>query len=281
MENYGETLKKIRESLNMSQQNISKGIMSQSNYSKVEHGEIDIPFTKMVGLLNQLGMSIDEFLYIHRDFAKNPGKQLSRLNRLKPGDQLKINQNIDELKAIVNPIERELELLAIFEAIRSIAGDDYKTAKEKVTLVWDRLRKHDTWYLYDIRLINSILYLFPIDVAESIVNLALERLSYYKDLRDISQLSANIQINYILLLIKNKEYTPALQTTEELISYCIEHNLYKHLATCYVRKGILLSNLTQENPSEWYEKGFVLLNALDNKQLIQSLKKEIDFYTNI
>lgn len=231
--------------------------------------------------MDQLGMTIDEFLYIHHDYTKNPGEQLRRLTRLKPGDEMAINKNIEELKAIAQPTERETELLAIFEAIRSIADDNYQEAKEKVALVWERLRKHDTWYLYDIRLINSILYLFPIDVAGSIVSLVLERLEFYKKFRDISQLSANIRINYVLLLMKNEEYLAALQTTEELIDYSIQHNLYKHLAVCYVRKGIILSHLKQETPSSWYEKGFQLLSATGNKQLIHTLKKEIDTYASI
>lgn len=79
MENYGKTLKKIRESLSITQVDISSEIMSQSNYSKVEKGEIDISFSKMIDLLNRIGMSIDEFLYVHRDYTKNPGNQLKYL----------------------------------------------------------------------------------------------------------------------------------------------------------------------------------------------------------
>lgn len=61
MENYGKTLKKIPERILLTQVHISAEIMSQSNYSKVEKGEIDIPFSKMIDLLNRLGMSVDEF----------------------------------------------------------------------------------------------------------------------------------------------------------------------------------------------------------------------------
>ena len=87
MKNYGQTLKTIREDLLLTQIDMLAGIMSQSNYSKVEKGEIDIPFSKMIDLLNRLGMSVDEFLYIHRDYTKNPGNQLKRLNQLNAGDK--------------------------------------------------------------------------------------------------------------------------------------------------------------------------------------------------
>lgn len=281
MKNYGLTLKEIRESLNMSQNKLSEGIMSQSNYSKVEKGDIDIPFVKLLGLLERLGMTIEEFLYIHNEHTKNPGKQLNRLNQLDPGNKLKIIENINQLKAISNPNQREGELLAIFEALQSVSNDDYEAASKKVSVIWERLKNHDTWYLYDIRLINSILYLFPIDRVGSMVSLVLKRLDKYKNLGNTLKLSANLQINYILLLIENRDYHSALNIVENLIHFSNRHHLYIHLATVYVRKGIILENLNIENATKWYEKGFMLLEVINSQKIIQELKKEIKLYTNM
>lgn len=280
MKKYGKTLKNIRESLLFTQADISAGIMSQSNYSKVEKGEIDIPFSKMIDLLNRLGMTVDEFLYIHRDYTKNPGTQLKRLTKMNTGDKQSIIKNINELKATRNLSQRDQELLLIFEALLLVLKNEYNAAREKVLLIWARLEKHDNWYLYDIQLINSILYLFPIDVAESIVDFALRRLDIYKKFRNINQLSANLQINFLLLLIDNKKYNMALNETEKLISFCMDKRLYVHLGACYVRKGILLVNLGNENPSPWYEKGFGLLKEGNNIGLVQELKNEIKHYTD-
>lgn len=280
MENYGKTLKIIRESLLFTQVDMSTGIMSQSNYSKVEKGEIDIPFSKMIDLLNRLGMSVDEFLYIHRDYTKNPGNQLNRLQKLTTGDKHIILKNIDELKTKQNLSQREQELLMIFEALLFVLNNDYDTARKSVLQIWNRLEKHDNWYLYDIRLINSILYLFPIDVAESIMDLAIKRLNDYKNFRSINQLSANLRINFLLLLIDNKNYSRALDETNMLIFFCMDKKLYTHLGACYVRKGILLENLKKNISSYWYKKGFSLLEAANNEGLVQELKNEIKHYTD-
>lgn len=280
MENYGKTLKKIRESLSFTQTDISAGIMSQSNYSKVEKGEIDIPFSKMIDLLNRLGMTIDEFLYIHRDYTKNPGTQLKHLKQLNAGDKENILKNIEELKTTQNLSQQDQELLLIYEAFLLVLNNDYKRAREKVLRIWSRLEKHDNWYLYDIRLINSILYLFPIDVAESIVNLALKRLKDYKNFRNFNQLSANLQINFILLLIDNKKFSTALNKTEKTISFCIEKKFFRYLGVCYVRKGILLNNLKNKDFSLWYKKGINLLEKTYNQDLIQELENEINHYTS-
>lgn len=279
MENYGKTLKKIRKSLSFTQTDISRGIMSQSNYSKVEKGEIDIPFSKMIDLLNRLGMSVDEFLYVHRDYTKNPGNQLKRLKQLNAGDEENILKNIEELKAIQNLSQQNQELLLIYEAFLLVLKNDYKAASEKVLRIWKRLEKHDNWYLYDIRLINSILYLFPVDVAESIVDLALKRLNDYKNFRNLNQLAANLQINFLLLLIENKKYNTALNEIENLISFCIEKKLFRHLGVCYVRKGVLFDNLKKKDSSQWYKKGINLLEKTYNQDLIPELKNEIKYYT--
>jgi len=281
MKKYGKTLKKIRESLLFTQADMSAGIMSQSNYSKVEKNEIDIPFSKMIDLLNRLGMTVDEFLYIHRDYTKNPGTQLKLLTKMNADDKQNILKNIDELKATRNLSQRDQELLLIFDALLLVLKNDYDGAREKVLQIWNRLEKHDNWYLYDIQLINSILYLFPIDVAESIVDLTLKRLDIYKKFRNINKLSANLQINFLLLLIDNKKYNMALNKTEKLISFCINKKLYIHLGACYVRKGIVLDNLRSEDPSSWYEKGFGLLTEANNKGLVQELKNEIKHYTTV
>ena len=246
---------------------------------KLKKGEIDIPFSKMIDLLNWLGMSVDEFLYIHRDHTKNPGNQLKSLNKLNTGDRQEIVKNIDKLTAFQNLSQRNQELLFIFEALLLVIDNDYKSAGKKVLQIWNRLEKHDNWYLYDIQLINSILYLFPIDVAESIVNLALKRLNDYENFRNINQLAANLQINFVLLLVDNKKYSKSLDETENLISFRIDKRLYIHLGACYVRKGILLENLKQNDSSHWYKKGFSLLEAANNEGLVQELKNEIEHYT--
>lgn len=280
MKGYGKTLKKIRESLLLTQIDMSTGIMSQSNYSKVEKGEIDIPFSKMIDLLNRLGMSVDEFIYIHHDYTKIPGTQLNLLYKMSTNDKTQVSKNIEKLKKIKKPDQRDHELLAILEAMLFISEHKYDMAKEKAYIVWKRLEKHDNWYLYDIKLINSILYVFPVDIAESIVSLSIKRLKSYANLKSIKGLSANMQLNYLLLLIENKRFEQALERANTLISYCIAQNLYQQLSLCYIRKGIILTNLTKKKHSEWYQKGFNILEETNNKGLIQELKDEIKHYTD-
>ncbi|WP_028273605.1 helix-turn-helix domain-containing protein [Atopococcus tabaci] len=93
----GETLKMIRTSLSLTQSQLSAGIMTQSNYSKMEKGEIDVPFSKMIALLEKLGMSVEEFLYVHNHYSQQSTNHLLRLSRLKYNDKERLVQYKKEL----------------------------------------------------------------------------------------------------------------------------------------------------------------------------------------
>lgn len=279
MENVGSTLKMIRKSLGLTQKQISADIMSQSNYSKVEKNTIDITFSSAIKVLNRFGMSVDEFVYIHNGYQKNPEKQLISFNKMFTNDKEQILKDIKILTKNNERTIRETEVLALNEALYAINENDYDKAKEKVFIIWERLKNHDNWYIYDLRLINSILYIFPVDVAKNIVSLANQRLERYKQFRDISHLSANLYTNYILLLIKNNRLEEALVELKLHISRCVNDHLYLHLGISYIRKGIVLHTVHHEKSYEWYSKGFQILEITNNTRLIADLKQEIKNFT--
>lgn len=280
MNHFGETLRKIRENLALSQAELSSGIMTQSNYSKVEQGKIDIPFSKMVAVLDRVGMSVEEFLYIHHDYSNIQRHTLLNLTNLNYNDVSKLKKYKNEMKKIQNPTVREIELLAIYEALILIAEkEDYESARKKVLFIWNRLEKYNEWYLYDIRLINNILYIFPIETAASIVHSALKQLQKYSSLRGVNNLTASIRVNFITLLMKEGKMTKALREIEKLISYCIQKNLLILLGICYIRKGLLLQLLNKGNTQEWFQKGNLLLDSVQANGIKSELEKEILQYT--
>ncbi|OJF92144.1 helix-turn-helix domain-containing protein [Alkalibacterium sp. 20] len=279
MNTIGETLKNIRLSLGFIQSQVCKNIMSQSNYSKVEKGEIDISFSKMVELLNRLDMSVDEFMYIKNDYKKHAHSQMSKLKNLKFNDTELIAEYKHRLDRKEKLTTRELEIVAIYDALILIGEkNDFKAAKEKIKPIWERLEKYDNWYLYDIQIINNIIYLFPVNTAVSIGQLAVNQLEKYKEMRGVNNLSISIQMNLLLLLIENGQYEAALDEVDRLIPSCISKNLTMHLAVCYVRKGLLMELLSQTGSEEWYDNGYKLLEIMQNDKLKKELQKEVSQY---
>lgn len=253
--------------------------MSQSNYSKVEKGEIDVSFSNMIEILNCLDMSVDEFMYIKNNYKKYTRPHMSKLHNLRYNNTEQLVILRKELEKKQNFTTHELELLAIYESLIIIAEqNDFEAATEKVEMIWKRLEKHDNWYLYDIQIISNIIYLFPIDTAISIGHLAVKRLEKYKELRGVNNLSMNIHMNLILHLIENERYEKALNEVNRLISSCISKNLSVHLAICFVRKGLLMDLLCQNHSKAWYDKGYKLLEIMQNDRLKKELQKEVSQY---
>ena len=77
------------------------------------------------------------------------------------------------------------------------------------------MEKFDKWYLLDIRLINTILFIFPIDVAVNIGERVTEQLVPYHNLKEAEILLINIDINLAILLIDDKKYEEALSYLEK------------------------------------------------------------------
>ncbi|MFT8950240.1 MAG: helix-turn-helix transcriptional regulator, partial [Liquorilactobacillus hordei] len=61
MNNIGPLIKKIRTDKNLTQKNVSSGIMSRSHLSELENGKYFPSYEKMLGLLQNLDISLMEF----------------------------------------------------------------------------------------------------------------------------------------------------------------------------------------------------------------------------
>lgn len=218
-------------------------------------------------------------MYIKNDYTKHTHSQISKLKNLRFNDTELITKYKNMLEQKGKLTTRELEILAIYDSLILIGEkNDFEAAKEKAKTIWQRLEKHDNWYLYDIQIINNIIYLFPIDTAVSIGHLAVNQLEKYKELRGVNNLSISIQMNLLLLLIENERYETALDEVNRLIPSCISKNLTVHLAVCYVRKGLLMELLSQTGFEEWYDNGYKLLEIMQNDKLKKELQKEVSQY---
>lgn len=122
--------------------------------------------------------------------------------------------------------------------------------------------------------------IFEADVAGSIVDLVLKRLKFYKNFKHMNQFTSNLLLNYLLILIEDKNYKLALKKANEVIDYCKTNRNYRNLGISLIRKGIILSNLDNEDYDKWYSKGFNVLKYTYNTDLIEILVEEIKTYTN-
>ena len=90
----GRQLKKMRQLLNLSQSQMSAGIISESFYSKIEHDKNELSINKLLALLNAHNISLYDF------FEEFDEENLSKIKLEKQVYTAFNNRNINQLRTI-------------------------------------------------------------------------------------------------------------------------------------------------------------------------------------
>lgn len=280
---FGDVLKEIRIDRGYSQQYVAEGIMGQSAYSKIERSEMEPSFLKWIAILEKLNVSVDEFRYILNKESLTTKEKIMN-------DFFSLNYNhIDDLKLLKDEIIAYLEeeedylLRDLYYVCESLIvlneTQNVKKAQFYAKKIWERMEKFDKWYLFDILLINTILFIFPIDVAVNICKRVNERLVPYRNLKETAILLLNIDVNLAVLLIEGKKYPEALSHLNKSIPLCKKYQKYNQLAIIYARKGIILQKTGKiEEGIEYIDKAYAILNAVDETKLMADLEQEVSYY---
>ena len=284
--NFGDVFKEIRIDRGYSQQYVAEGIMGQSAYSKIERNEIEPTFRKWLAILEKLNVSVDEFRYIlNKESLTTKEKLINEFFSLNYNHPDDLNLLRDEIVTYLKEVEDYL-LRNLYYACESLiilnATQNVEEAQFFAKKIWERLDKFDKWYLLDIRLINTILFIFPIDVAVNIGERATKQLIPYHNLKEAEVLLINIDVNLAVLLIDDEKYPEALSYLEKVIPLCKKYQKYNQLAIAYARKGIILQKTGKiDESSEHIEKAYAILNAIEDTKLIDDLEKELSYYLDM
>jgi transcriptional regulator with XRE-family HTH domain len=280
---FGDVLKEIRIDRGYSQQYVAEGIMGQSAYSKVERNEIEPTFRKWLAILEKLNISVDEFRYILNKESLTTKEKI--INEF-----LSVNFNhFDDLKLLRDEISAYLQededylIRDLFYACESLiilnTTQNVEEAQFFAKKIWERMDKFDKWYLLDIRLINYILFIFPSEVAVNIGKRVSKQLEPYHSMKEAEVTLVNVNINLAILLIYNQQYSEALDYLEKVIPLCKKYQKYNQLAIAYSRKGIILQKTAEsKESSEYIEKAYAILHAIEDTKLLGELEKELAYY---
>lgn len=279
---YGKTLKEIRRSKGYSQKDIIETIFSQSTYSNFESNKSDIHATSFMHILNQLQITSEELQYIHNNYQYDLATQITRRFF-----SLTYN-NKQDVKALIQMIDDYLaqnvnlfieELRSICEALLIIekTGDLHK-AREKVTVVWERMQKCDQWYFNDIKLINAILYFFDDETVLHIVENLLKRLKMYSAFDNAVKMTIILTLNLSIILIKHQRYREAQHKLVSLLKQHLKVAGYPQLAVCHYRLAICYSFSDIEKAAIFKSKAETILDIYEDVILLKMLQDEYKKY---
>lgn len=275
---FGHIYKEIRESKGLTQEDICGGVLSRTSLSKIESGKATPKYENMEFLLRQINMSFEEFDYICHLYQVSQRTEImqnylnmksitgtSELQKLfqRCQDYLKTHHDL--------PIEEIRDMLEIVIYIRQNGMKELSTKVDNtVKKLWEKIEKQDTWYESDLKILNTILFTFPIEHIHLITEKILQRLEVYRNYHRLYELRMAILLNLSTLYLYSNDKNMCKQICYTLLEDAKAQKYYDRLAICYVRIGIC------RDDSELIQKGFQILELTDETSLLNNLKEEVD-----
>ncbi|MCY7169434.1 helix-turn-helix domain-containing protein [Streptococcus mitis] len=277
---FGKVYKEIRESKGLTQEEVCGNVLSRTSLSKIESGKATPKYENMDFLLRQMNMSFEEFDYICHLYQPSQRTEIM---------QTYLNMNsIIGSNGLVNffetcqdylkthhdlPIEVIRDMLEVVIHIRQHSVEQLSgQVKQTIKKLWEKIEKQDTWYENDLKILNTILFSFPIEHLHLITEKILQRLEVYKNYQHLYDLRMAILLNLSTIYLYHQDKNMCQQICYTLLEDAKNKKSYDMLAICYVRIGIC------RDDAKLIQKGFSLLELTDETSILSFLKKEVEIY---
>ena len=277
---FGKVYKEIRESKGLTQEEVCGNVLSRTSLSKIESGKATPKYENMEFLLRQMNMSFEEFDYICHLYQPSQRTEIMQ-TYLNMTSIIGSNSLVhffetcqDYLKTHHDlPIEEIRDMLEIVIHIRQHGTEQLSDqVKQTVKKLWEKIEKQDTWYENDLKILNTILFSFPIEHLHLITEKILQRLEVYKNYQHLYDLRMTILLNLSTIYLYHQDKNMCQQICYTLLEDAKNKKSYDMLAICYVRIGIC------RNDAKLIQKGFSLLELTDEISMLVYLKKEVETY---
>ncbi|HHA8246831.1 TPA: helix-turn-helix domain-containing protein [Streptococcus pneumoniae] len=278
---FGKVYKEIRESKGLTQEEVCGNVISRTSLSKIESGKATPKYENMEFLLRQINMSFEEFDYICHLYQPSQRTEIMQ-TYLNMTSIIGSNSLVhffetcqDYLKTHHDlPIEEIRDMLEIVIHIRQHGTEQLSNqVKQTVTKLWEKIEKQDTWYENDLKILNTILFSFPIDHLHLITGKILQRLEVYKNYQHLYDLRMAILLNLSTIYLCHQDKNMCRQICYTLLEDAKKKKHYDRLAICYVRIGIC------RDDARLIQKGFSLLELTEETSMLSHLKKEVEIYS--
>ena len=277
---FGKVYKEIRESKGLTQEEVCGDVLSRTSLSKIESGKVTPKYENMEFLLRQINMSFEEFDYICHLYQPSQRTEIMQtylnMNSIIGGSGLvhffETCQNYLKTHHDL-PIEEIRDMLEVVIHIRQHGTEKLSDqVKQTIKKLWEKIEKQDTWYESDLKILNTILFNFPIEHLHLITEKILQRLEDYKNYQHLYDLRMTILLNISTIYLYHQDRNMCQQICYTLLEDAKNKKSYDMLAICYVRIGIC------RDDAKLIQKGFSLLELTDETSILAFLKKEVEIY---
>ena len=276
----GSTLKKIRLNRNMTQKQVAADIVGQGTYSRIEQDRLKIDVELFAKILQNLNISSNEFFYIHNNYTATEQQTIMQEFRdLVIVTPKSLSVRLARLEKYLKEVpSSNLDNLYIAYQILShyINGEECKKILAQANALWKKFQQLDNWYIDDLILLNSLLFLLPVEIAEEITITALKRIHNYKGFeKDLTYLEIYFQLDLCAIFIQHQQYQKAIQKLMSIEKMYKQKMSYQTLSGLYFNKAIC--HLWMNKPyEEELSKIKLLLEIYEDQSLLHSLQDNFE-----
>lgn len=273
MNNFGNTIRKLRVSRRITQEQLAKNLFDRSSLSKIEREKLAASYENQIQLIRRLGLTPNEFEYICDNYHVSNKNQLLRrfFNLEHSGETDKVEALLDDCIKYENDndISRIIKVLQSVLLLNQPRG--ISQAKKLVQPIWyDYLAKVDLLTITDIAILNTILYAFDYQTAKDIIKRISNEIDTHYPFK--KALRANTMLNLSSIQMQQQEFESAVSTLINLKPALKKLRQYDKLLVANIRISICEGNkakaLEQVN----------LLHQIDANRLATAMEQEIQEY---
>lgn len=274
---YGNLYKKIRLDKHFTQKQVTSNTVSRTTLSRMENNKIQPSVETFEFLIDQIDVTFDEFTFLLN--RNQPSTRASLVNRFFNSVstldvQYFLNLENDCEAYLKNHEDATIkDILSIIKALL-LSGATTNPEKDKaavllVRTVLARLKKMDTWYFHELRLLNATLQFFSSDVVLQFLPKILATLKNYDEFAHFEDFKLTILINVSTALLRDEYLKECNEVATEAMQLSRKGHRYDFLAVTQIRSGICVKDRTK------VEEGFQLLQLTHEEVLEEYMWIEI------
>ncbi|WP_302372014.1 helix-turn-helix domain-containing protein [Enterococcus asini] len=286
MDNFGETLRKIRLEKGLTQKSLYHDLLSKSYAIRFEQGKHDISFVLLLEILERLPMEISEFLFIHRNYQPSETQwfyaqliksgnnmDLAALATLKKEYQTRYGDSQQQSGRLVQ-LDYRLEQLRYYDQSGQITEES--VTPELQGKIQNLLAATQSWTMEDLRFFAATLDLVPTSDLTLFFQGLIPSIKRYREFAAGKNVLCILLINAIHKALFSKAYGIAQELLALLDDFAdgLDYLAYRNFADFYAG---LLQLVGGKSGQLEYDQG--IASAQQASMVFRQLK--YPFYTQM
>lgn len=269
--NFGQTLRKIRKSKNISITQLEDSCLSKSQISRFERGESEISCIRLINLLNKLNVTIDEFISIHNNnmLPRFPTliNNIRKLYSRNDVESLKILLNANS-KYTTNSLENTM-----LKSLLYTLTPDISPSEEELLELTDYLFSVEIWGFYEMVLLGNCIRTLNYSTVFLLTKEMVKNYHFSVNNKTNQILVTQLSINCLISSIDNEFFNNCQFLIKEIKDLLRDElNFYEETVFTYAN-GYYEHKLGLSTGKKKMEKSLEILELLNKHNLHSSYKK--------